>query len=89
MAKSIAEILALIKAGKEPTSRRAIKQYEVKLVRLDRGGYDRHGRYFGVGGKLYQVFDNDSGRSLHVRASSAKKARELAIANPQHWGGWR
>lgn len=45
-------------------------------VRLDRGGYDRHGRYWGVGEPLYYVYPwDDWGESEYVRAPSAKAAR--------------
>jgi hypothetical protein len=85
--EGISAVLAAIE--KRKAFKHALQQYEVESVRLDRGGYDRSGRYFGVGPKLYRVFDNDTGKSLHVRAPTARKARELAIANPHHWGGWR
>lgn len=56
-------------------------------VRLDRHGYDRHGRYFGQGAPLYFVgiespaFLNVFGsRGGYVRARSAAEAREKAMA---------
>lgn len=50
----------------------------VERVHLDRGGYDRRGRYFGVGEKLYFV---ESGKSHgYYRAKSAREAREKMLA---------
>jgi hypothetical protein len=48
-------------------------------VRLDRGGYDRHGRYWGVGQKLYYVYPRHdlSARGEYIRAASAKDAKRL------------
>jgi hypothetical protein len=64
----------------------------VERVRLDRGGYDSRGRYWGVGTPLYRVTSDEElppgwyGSKYHsryqgyidehVRASSARQARE-------------
>ena len=56
----------------------ANKTVKVSRVRLDRQGYDRGGRYFGVGPSLYHYevdepyFNYDSG---YMRASSYQEAR--------------
>lgn len=47
-------------------------------VRLNRGGYDSRGKYWGVGPKLYRVGDADGVLDEYVRAPSAKVARERA-----------
>jgi hypothetical protein len=48
-------------------------------VRLDRQGYDSHGRYWGVGQKLYRVSNSDTTNDPYidkfVRAPSADTAK--------------
>ena len=50
----------------------------VELIRIDRQGYDRHGRYWGVGERLYHIYDDDEVFDTHVRASDSKEAKALA-----------
>lgn len=55
-------------------------------VRLNQGGYDRHGRYFGQGEKLYRVTD-ETGYEIDVRVrapdaeSARQKVREFMASN--------
>ncbi len=44
-------------------------------VRLDRGGYDRSGRYWGTGARLYRVSDEDGELDKYIRAPDAKTAK--------------
>lgn len=54
---------------------------EVRRVHLDRGGYDKNGRYYGTGEKVWMVFVDTINAELSttVRASSQKKAKEKAL----------
>lgn len=45
-------------------------------VRLNRGGYDRRGRYWGSGEKLYRVYDEVGAINVYLRAPSSEAARE-------------
>jgi len=65
--------------------------YTAKRVRLDRGGYDRNGKYFGHefgpgGGPLYRIDNEDERLTGYVRAHSSAEAKEEAIKRPWHWG---
>jgi hypothetical protein len=51
-------------------------------IRLDRGGYDRGGRYWGVGLPLFRVYSMDGEVDVHVRANTASQAKKLAHKNP-------
>jgi hypothetical protein len=66
------------------TSRAIIRRYTVERIPLNRGGYDRRGRYWGVGYALWEVTDNENERAAIVRASSAASARTKAI-NTASW----
>lgn len=68
--------------------RSAIDRYTVERVRLNQGGYDRRGRYFGTGERLFVVTDEETGKTMHVRASDAASARASALRSPGTWGGW-
>lgn len=46
--------------------------------RLNNGGYDRDGVYFGVGEPLYYVMDEDGIYGDYIRASCREEAIELA-----------
>jgi hypothetical protein len=59
----------------------------VERVRLNSGGYDRHGRYYGSGAPLYHVSgETSTGRYVDevVRAPSAAAAR--AMVSGRHHG---
>lgn len=53
--------------------------YHVEHVRLDRGGYDKRGRYYGHGEKLYRVTSDDGSFDEFVRAPNAKAAKDRAF----------
>lgn len=57
---------------------KAVKLH-VEHVHIDRQGYDKRGRYWGVGGKLYRVYDDSGLIDKHVRAKDAKEARLAAL----------
>ena len=59
------------------------KRLDVERVHLDRGGYDRQGRYYGTGEKLYEV-TTDGGESTRVRAPSANAALSR-VAKERGW----
>ncbi len=50
-------------------------------VRIDRGGYDSGGRYWGTGAPLYEVENDNHGHVVtkHVRAQSASEAKAKAF----------
>ena len=60
--------------------------YAADRVRLDRGGYDQFGKYFGQGAPLYEVESVDENKYGFVRANSAEEARLEAVTRPHHWG---
>jgi hypothetical protein len=62
-------------------TRAQIKRYPVERIRLDRGGYDRTGRYWGLGAPLYRVWDNEEERFYcqEVRAPNARAARQSVL----------
>lgn len=62
---------------------------KVKQIKLNKQGYDSHGRYWGIGAKLYVAQDEFRPNMLDyglyaVRANDAKEARRalLHILNP-------
>jgi hypothetical protein len=58
----------------------------LRRIPLDRGGYDKSGRYWGAGGKLY-VYEWPDGSTEHTRAVSPADARKrlgLAPAPKRH-----
>lgn len=66
------------------------KRFPVARVRLNRNGYDSHGRYYGTGAPLFEVSDEDDDLTTRVRAASAAEARKKAIAEwmrSQNWSG--
>jgi len=63
-------------------------------VRLDSGGYDKHGRYYGGGRDvlpLYEVQREKPGSydTIRVRATDSKHAKLEAFKRPGYWGGWK
>jgi hypothetical protein len=74
----------------EPKPKRRARKpqrYTVTRIRLNRGGYDRNGRYWGVGDRLYRIDDEETGKHIHVRADSAKSARAIALRSNRY--DWR
>ena len=55
-------------------------------IRINAGGYDSRGRYWGTGTKLYRVTDEDGHLDVHVRAPDAKTAKERAAKRRK--GSW-
>lgn len=53
-------------------------RFYLRRVYLNQGGYDRHGVYFGRGGKLYEYWNDDA--YGHVRAYDRADAK-IAVAN--------
>jgi len=48
-------------------------------IRLNRGGYDNLGTYFGVGEPLYWVHNDECTVDFVIRAPSRKRARALIL----------
>lgn len=63
---------------------------KLSKVRLNRGGYDSRGRYYGTGRPLYRAEAEVCGkdREVHVRASSRKEATAEAKAELQKYTKW-
>ena len=75
------------RAARRPRAGRAARKQTVVVthIRLNRGGYDHAGRYFGVGPKLYMVDDEVAEQFMYVRAPTAKEARAKALAEKYGW----
>ena len=60
-------------------------------IRIDRQGYDRRGRYWGVGDPLYLVSDDDSDRFIRAPSAPAAKTqfRLLEQSYTATWPRWR
>lgn len=69
----------------KPKRKRKPQRYEVERIHLNRGGYDRRGRYWGVGERLYRVTDHEKNKEKYVRAESAKSARAKAVHDRYGW----
>jgi hypothetical protein len=67
--------------------RKSLKKLKAKLfaehIRINKQGYDSSGRYWGVGQKLYRVYD-DHGFDQYIRASDAKAARHK-VSDLERW----
>lgn len=57
----------------------------LRLIRLDRGGYDAGGAYWGLGQPLFHVEDQD-GNSQFLRAASREDAKARIV---EKWEGAR
>jgi hypothetical protein len=88
--------------GARRDPRRVVEQgYDVERIHLDRQGYTRHGQYYGTGQNLYRVTSRDTGRSVVLRAASAKDAKAEVLRKGawklytlhrrahEKWGAWR
>ncbi len=62
------------------------KQFELERVKLDRGGYDPRGRYYGVGQPLFRASVPSNGDEALFRAKSAGEARKTVAWHLQHSG---
>jgi len=54
-------------------------QVRAERVRLNQGGYDPGGRYWGQGAPLYHVYDDSGTLDTHVRAPDAPTAKRRAV----------
>jgi hypothetical protein len=89
------------RSRRDPARRVVSQGLDVERMHINREGYDRSGRYWGTGQKLYRVTSRDTGRSLYIRASSAKAAKADAVRRGawkryatharahETWGSWR
>lgn len=50
------------------------KRLKTEKIRLSRQGYDKHGKYYGVGEPLFRVYDDDYAVDKIVRAANASDA---------------
>ena len=55
-------------------------------IRLDSGGYDKGGAYWGSGERLYHVYDAGGRFERFVRATSSKAAKSRALKTTQVQG---
>lgn len=44
------------------------RKINIRRERLNHGGYTRSGHYFGTGAPLFQIEDDETGRTLYIRA---------------------
>jgi hypothetical protein len=51
----------------------------IRRVRLDSGGYDKNGMYFGHGAPLYWCASEDGGIDFMLRAGDREAAREKVL----------
>lgn len=58
--------------------KRSENRLYAERIAINRQGYDRRGKYWGVGLPLYRVTTGDGFLDIHVRAENAKKAKEVA-----------
>jgi hypothetical protein len=63
---------------------------KLSKVRLNRGGYDSRGRYYGTGKPLYKAEAEVCGkdREVHVRASSRTEAKREAESELKRYAKW-
>lgn len=55
----------------------------LRKVRLDRGGYDSHGSYWGGGAPLYEACDGEGEYQRYVRAASREAAADKLDIRPK------
>ena len=51
------------------------RKLHLRRVRLDRGGYDPAGAYWGIGAPLYCAYDDDGEIERYTRAGSREGAK--------------
>lgn len=54
-------------------------QLRAERIHVDRQGYDRGGRYWGVGAPLYRVTDDEGYLDEYTRAPDAPTAKRRAV----------
>lgn len=54
-------------------------ELRAERVRLNQGGYDSRGRYWGHGPPLYRVYDDQGYLDEYVRAPDAPTAKRRAV----------
>jgi len=58
-------------------------KFHLYKIRLDKSGYDCHGRYWGVDLPLFEAYSDDYDRFMHFRAHTREDAKQmLATAIP-------
>lgn len=53
----------------------------LRKVRLNQGGYDANGTYFGIGAPLYWYSDEEGEIDSMIRAANREHARDQVLAN--------
>lgn len=51
-------------------------RYSVRKVRLNNGGYDSSGKYWGIGQPLYFIQPDDDTRSYYLRAVNREAVKQ-------------
>lgn len=64
----------------DPCSLDTSERLTLQRVRLDRGGYDAGGAYWGLGAPLYWCSD-EAGSSFYLRAGSRDQAKRIIRAS--------
>ncbi len=74
--------------GKAPKVK--LPTYSVVRIRVNRGGYDPSGRYWGVGLPLFLATNKgDDEDGAHFRAKDSKAARDLVKEHARRYGNMR
>jgi hypothetical protein len=55
------------------------KRVHLRRVRLDSGGYDRGGAYWGTGAPLFCAWDDESGEEAYLRAKDRDAAKAKLV----------
>ena len=57
-------------------------KFTLRRIRLNRGGYDSFGTYWGIGAPLYQAAGDigDAFEEFHFRASDRRAAKALLVS---------
>jgi len=55
------------------------ERLRLRRVRINAGGYDRYGKYWGVDRPLYLVLSNDGGIGERFRADNRENAKEIIL----------
>lgn len=50
-------------------------KFHLYRIRLNKGGYDSNGRYWGTGLPLFEAYSNEYGRYMHYRAHTREDAK--------------